>query len=178
MSGEFLGRGAELAALESQYTLRESSAFVPVYGRRRVGKSELILRSLARHEGLYFLGKQAPSALQMREFLGEAARTLNEPLLANASFEGWRDALLAVTERIKGPNKWILALDEFQWMAAASPELPFVLQELWDRHWARSDKLMLIACGSYMGFMEREVLGRESPLFGRRTAQIQLRPFG
>jgi AAA+ ATPase superfamily predicted ATPase len=37
---------------------------------------------------------------------------------------------------------------------------------------------MLIVCGSYMGFMEREVLGRESPLFGRRTAQIQLRPFG
>lgn len=37
--------------------------------------------------------------------------------------------------------------------------------------------MMLILCGSYPGFMEREVLGRRSPLFGRRTAQIRLRPF-
>jgi uncharacterized protein len=175
---EFLGRSAELRLLDAQYELRGSSAFVPIYGRRRVGKSELILQFLARRKGLYFLGKQAPGPLQLREFLGEAARALDEPLLANASFDSWRAALLAVTERIRGPNKWILALDEFQWIAAAAPELPSVLQELWDRHWSRSGKLMLIVCGSYMGFMEREVLGRESPLFGRRTAQIQLRPFG
>src|SRR6185436_16441469 len=44
--------------------------------------------------------------------------------------------------------------------------------------WRDSGRIFLILCGSYVGFMEREVLGRKSPLFGRRTAQIPLRPFG
>ena len=61
---------------------------------------------------------------------------------------------------------------------AASPELPSVLQEKWDRSWRHAGNIVLILCGSYIGFMEREVLGKKSPLFGRRTAQILLRPFG
>jgi AAA+ ATPase superfamily predicted ATPase len=62
-------------------------------------------------------------------------------------------------------------------MVGASPDLPSILQECWDRHWKKTGKLLLILCGSYVGFMEREVLGKTSPLFGRRTAQILLRPF-
>ena len=69
-------------------------------------------------------------------------------------------------------------MDEFQWSAAASPELPSVIQGLWDGSWRHDDKVFLILCGSFVGFMEREVLGRESPLFGRRTGQIHLQPFG
>jgi hypothetical protein len=51
------------------------------------------------------------------------------------------------------------------------------LQELWDARWSKSNALTLILCGSYVGFMEREVLGKKSPLFGRRTAQLRLGPF-
>ncbi len=47
-------------------------------------------------------------------------------------------------------------------MAEASPELPSVLQELWDLEWQRNRQIMLILCGSYIGFMEREVLGEKS----------------
>jgi AAA+ ATPase superfamily predicted ATPase len=82
-----------------------------------------------------------------------------------------------VVDRWKRPEKLILVLDEFQWIAAASPELPSVLQELWDRQWKKSGKVLLILCGSFVGFMEREVLGKGIPLFGRRTAQIRLRAF-
>ncbi|MSU49617.1 MAG: ATP-binding protein, partial [Opitutus sp.] len=64
------------------------------------------------------------------------------------------------------------------WTTESSPELPSVLQEAWDRRWQKSGRIMLILCGSYLGFMEREVLGKKSPLFGRRTAQLLLRPFG
>jgi AAA+ ATPase superfamily predicted ATPase len=52
-----------------------------------------------------------------------------------------------------------------------------VIQELWDRQWSKSGRVLLILCGSYLGFMEREVLGKRSPLYGRRTAHILLRPF-
>jgi AAA+ ATPase superfamily predicted ATPase len=92
--------------------------------------------------------------------------------------DDWRRALLTIGERWQGPGKLVLALDEFQGMASASPELPSILQECWDRHWRESGRILLILCGSLVGFMEREVLGRKSPLFGRRTAQMHLRPFG
>ena len=177
MRQEFVGRSAELRTLEDAF-VAETSAFIPIYGRRRVGKTELILRFLRDRHGVYHVGKQTQGPLQLREFLDEAGVALGEPLLASASFDGWRPALAAVVDRWKGRGKLILAFDEFQWTAAASPELPSVLQELWDRGWKQSGRVFLILCGSYVGFMEREVLGRKSPLFGRRTQQILLRPFG
>lgn len=172
----FRGRKREAAALDAAWR-GNASAFIPVYGRRRVGKSELIVHFMAGKGGVYFVGKRAPGETQITEFLETAARALGEPLLAQARVNGWRDALDLVVRRWTGKRKLILALDEFQWMAEAAPELPSVIQELWDRQWSKSGRVMLILCGSYLGFMEREVLGKKSPLFGRRTAQILLRPF-
>ena len=63
------------------------SGFVPIYGRRRLGKSELILRFLRGKAGIYFLGKQVPAGLQMREFLQESAVALGQPLLAELTPE-------------------------------------------------------------------------------------------
>lgn len=154
-----------------------SSSFIPIYGRRRIGKSELILQFIKGKRSVYHLGKVAPAGLQLRELMQESARALEEPLLASAHSEGWKRALEAVVERVKD-EKLVLVLDEFQWTAGASPELPSVLQELWDRHWKKRGRVMLILCGSFIGFMEREVLGSKSPLFGRRTGQIHLQPFG
>lgn len=171
----FIGREDELALLLAAHE-GTASALIPVYGRRRVGKSELILRFLRDRKGIYLLGKTAPAPLQIHEFLTEAARVLGEPLLA-AVQSAWKEAFLTVTERWTGPEKLVIVLDEFQWMVDASPELPSVIQECWDRHWRDSGRIMVILCGSFIGFMERAVLGKKSPLFGRRTAQIQLRPF-
>ncbi|GDY19428.1 ATPase AAA [Verrucomicrobiota bacterium] len=176
MSTEFVGRQRELAALEAAWKA-EGGALWPVYGRRRVGKSELIVHFMRGKPGLYYVGKQAPGALQLREFLEAAAEALGEPLLATYPAADWSAAFRAVEERWRGPGKFVLALDEFQWLAGASPELPSIIQACWDRRW-KSGKIMVILCGSYLGFMEREVLGKKSPLFGRRTGQMLLKPFG
>lgn len=153
-------------------------SMLPIYGRRRVGKSEMIVHFQKGKSGaIYFMGKRAPAELQIREFLETAAAALGEPLLATQPVTGWGAAFKLVEDRWKGPQKLILALDEFQWMCESSPELPSVIQEAWDRRW-RKGNILLILCGSYLGFMEREVLGKKSPLFGRRTGQILLRPFG
>ncbi len=130
---EFIGRKRELAAL-AQAAAQPGGALVPIYGRRRVGKSELILHFLKARRGIYFLGKQAQAAQQIREFLRLAAQTLDDPVLAGLAPESWQAALQAVLSRWHGPGRLIIALDEFQWIAAASPELPSILQELWDRH--------------------------------------------
>ena len=172
---EFIGRTPELRVLEDAWRRREST-FIPIYGRRRIGKSELILHFLRGKQAIYHVGKVAPAALQLREFLEASAGALGEPLLAQLPGTDWRATLEAVVGRARD-GKLVIVLDEFQWTAGASPELPSVLQELWDRRWKKSGQVMLILCGSFIGFMEREVLGRKSPLFGRRTAQIHLQPF-
>jgi AAA+ ATPase superfamily predicted ATPase len=173
----FIGRARELDLLEAAYTGR-ASAFIPIYGRRRVGKSELILHFLRDKPALYHVGKLAPGRLQLRELLDDAARVLDEPLIAALPDDDWRRALDTIVERWTSPRRLVIALDEFQWSAQAADGLPSILQELWDRKWKKSGKVMLILCGSFIGFMEREVLGKESPLYGRRTAQIKLAPFG
>lgn len=172
----FIGRSAELKLLEGAYRSPRTE-FIPIYGRRRVGKSELILRFFRDHPGLYILGKKAPPQLQIKSFLQEAARALDQPLLASLAVPDWQTAIATVLKQRPTNRKFVLVLDEFQWMAQASPELPSVLQELLDRTWKQEGNVLLILCGSYVGFMEKEVLGQKSPLFGRRTAQVLLRPF-
>ena len=177
---EFIGREAELGLL--QQALRSPrSELIPIYGRRRVGKSELILQFMADKPGVYYLGQQSSTALQVKEFLAEASRALGMPLLAQLRAAGWGQALRTVTEQWSSAHpgtKLVLVLDEFQWIAAASPGLLSELQHCWDRWWRDAGNVLLVLCGSYLGFMEREVLGSKSPLFGRRTAQVHLQPFG
>ena len=177
---DFIGRDAELRLLAQAFESRRS-ALIPIYGRRRVGKSELILQFMADKAGVYYLGQQAPAGLQVREFLVEAGHALDMPLLAELRADDWRQALLTAVGQWAAAHpgsKLVLALDEFQWIAAASPGLLSALQHCWDREWKNAGNVVLLLCGSYLGFMEREVLGKASPLFGRRTAQIHLQPFG
>ena len=173
---EFVGRTRELAALQRAFDSTKSQ-LIPVFGRRRVGKSELLLHFLESHRGIYFLGKESPETLQLRELMATAAQALDEPLLAAVSL-AWKESLEAIVRQWKGTEKLVVILDEFQWMVQAMPELPSIVQELWDRQWQHENRVFVVLCGSYMGFMEREVLGSKSPLFGRRTAQIHLQPFG
>lgn len=173
----FIGRHKELAALRAAYE-SPGSAFWPVYGRRRVGKSALIRHFAEPHPSIFLVGKRgAPAEQLMRELLRAAAVTLEEPLLADAPVDNWKQVIQTIVGRWKGGRKLILVLDEFQWIAEKSPELASVLQELWDVSWQHNGRIFLILCGSYIGFMMREVLGSQSPLFGRRTGQIFLKPF-
>ena len=70
----------------------------------------------------------------------------------------------------------IIAIDEFPYLAASYPAISSMLQSHIDLHWKNS-RLFLILCGSSMSFMEEQVLGYKSPLYGRRTAQFKLHPF-
>jgi len=172
----FVGRKAELTYLENAYK-DQAGQFIPIYGRRRVGKSELILQFIRGKPAIYFLGKESPRYLQIRAFLDNAAHALRQPLLGSLTTDNWQDAIKAVTSQHDGKGKLILVFDEFQWTAKSCPELPSVIQEFWDQDWQKGGNIMLILCGSYLGFMEKKVLGRKSPLFGRRTGQIRLQPF-
>jgi len=173
---KFYGRQVELERLE-EWHREPRLGFVPVYGRRRVGKSHLLLEFLKDKRGIYYLGKQAPAPVQLREFMATAAAALDRPSLAEMNPVDWRAALDHVLEQKPRGQKLVVVLDEFQWIVESDPVLPSHLQERIDRDWRARDDFLLIVCGSFVGFMEREVLGKKSPLFGRRTGQMELKPF-
>lgn len=173
---DFIGRVKELQALEAAYKSGES-AFIPVYGRRRVGKSELIKHFIKNKTAVYFLGKQAPAKLQLQEFLSNSGSALNQPLLKEAAADNWHKAISMTVGLVQAGEPLVLVMDEFQWTVEACPELPSVLQSLIDDDWGGKVQVLLILCGSYLGFMEKKVLGEKSPLFGRRSGQILLKPF-
>lgn len=174
---KFIGRRAELSALERHHASKRS-AMVPVYGRRRVGKTELLLRFIADKPAVYFSATQKLRGPQLADLMRAAATALARPELAETSPHTWEAALRLVVAAAPKGRKLILVLDEFQWLCESSPDLPSVLQRLWDLEWQRGNHVMLILCGSFIGFMEREVLGARSPLHGRRTADLRIEPFG
>lgn len=173
----FVGRRAELAALDRHYRAKRSS-MVPVYGRRRVGKTELLLHFMGGKPAVYFSAAQKLRASQIADLMRAAARSLASPALAESTPSSWEAALRLVVSAGPKERKLILVLDEFQWLCESSPDLPSVLQRLWDLEWQRGNRLMLVLCGSFIGFMEREVLGARSPLHGRRSADLRIQPFG
>ncbi len=174
MAKIFIGRRKELATLATQYD-DPRSKLLPIYGRRRIGKSELILHFLQHKPGLYFLGQKATAEANLKGFCQMAAQFHHDDLLRRSA--SWEEALRETVKHWRGNGKLIITLDEFQWTAQASPELLSIIQGLWDREWRENGKVMLLLCGSQIGFMERDVLGKESPLYGRRTGQLPMYAF-
>ena len=100
----FIGRAAELGMLSRAYRSTRSE-FIPIYGRRRVGKSELVLRFMEDKPGVYYLGQQSSAALQAREFLREAARALGLPISIAPSLDAAPSAPPPTATRCLEPRR-------------------------------------------------------------------------
>lgn len=171
---DFYGRAAELEALEASYA-EDKFSFYVVYGRRRIGKTTLLHKFIEHKPALYFSAQEANEALNLNKFSQELYR-LNNIKAELPAFSSWDAAFSYLTEIIK-EQRLVLVIDEFPYIAAADKSILSLLQHNIDLYW-KDTNLFLILCGSSMSFMQNEVLSYKSPLFGRRTAQIHLKPFG
>ena len=169
----FVGREDELATLEELYG-RQGFQMVVVYGRRRVGKTTLIDEFVKGKRVLYFTGQVQSSALNLRAFSRRVFECFGMPD-STPPFAAWSDAFGFVAERSRG-DRLVFVFDEFPYAARTEPGLPSALQVSIDHGFLQGNVFMVL-CGSSEGFMESEVLGAKSPLYGRRTAQIHLGPF-
>lgn len=169
----FIDREAELRTLERGYA-REGSSFVVVYGRRRVGKTELISRFIRGRRALYYLATEEPERQNLEAFQALAADFLGSDLLRSASVSRWEDVFREVACAC-GPadERAVIVIDEFQYLGAANPAYPSVFQRIWDTM-LKDANVMLVLCGSLVSLMRDQVLSEESPLYGRRTAQIRM----
>lgn len=170
----FVGRTHELSVLEELADSGKPELFV-LYGRRRVGKTELLQRLSEGRRAVYFLAAQVREKDSLRGFREALKEGLGgDPLLDGIEFPDWSTALGFAAERA-GSERLIVVLDEFPYLCDSSKGLPSQIQQFWDTRGKRS-QLMLVLCGSQVSFMEKEVLAERSPLFGRRTGQRRLEP--
>ncbi len=170
----FIGRTRELEVLEELAESGKPELFV-LYGRRRVGKTELLQRLCEGRRAVYFLAAQVREKDNLRGFREALKEGLGgDPLLDGIEFPDWSTALGFAAERAGG-ERLVIVLDEFPYLCDSSKGLPSQVQQFWDTRGKRS-KLMLVLCGSQVSFMEKEVLAERSPLFGRRTGQRRLEP--
>ncbi|KAB8289103.1 ATPase [Bifidobacterium ramosum] len=173
---EFVGRDEELDTLDYHYSLDKFQMIV-VYGRRRVGKTALLSRFCEDRPTLWFTAKEQSAAMNLRGFSTEVRRFFGETE-DSGPFRTWEDAFSYVARKAEGDDRrFVFVFDEFPYAAAVEPSLPSVLQVAID-HRFKATQVMMVLCGSNEGFMESKVLGYHSPLYGRRNAQIQLKPFG
>ncbi|MEC7233423.1 MAG: ATP-binding protein [Planctomycetota bacterium] len=171
----FIGRDDELAVLSELSDSGKPELFV-LYGRRRVGKTELLQRLCSgSHRAVYFLAAQVRERDNLRAFREALKDGLGgDALLDGIEFPDWSTALGFAAERAGG-ERLILVLDEFPYLCDSSKGLPSQIQQFWDLR-GKNSSLMLVLCGSQVSFMEKEVLAERSPLFGRRTGQRRLEP--
>ncbi len=169
----FINREQELESLEDMYRSGKAEFFV-LYGRRRIGKTELLLQFCKNKHTIYFLASQQKEHDHLQQLKQVARQVIDDPLLQNITFNDWETALIYFAQKSQ-QERLILVLDEFQYLCEDNAALSSLIQRFWDLH-GKNSNLFLILCGSQVSFMEREVLAERSPLYGRRTGQLQLMP--
>jgi AAA+ ATPase superfamily predicted ATPase len=172
----FINREAELAQLESQYAI-DSGTLVVLYGRRRLGKTCLLRHFAVDKPHCYFMADRAGECDLRRSLAKAMALAIKEPVLETAEYASWYDLFAAFDRFRPSDQRFVLIFDEYQYLCQVQPAFSSFLQKWWDEHWCRAN-MVLILCGSVTSMMYKETLSGSSPLYGRSSAQLLLRPIG
>lgn len=173
----FIGREHELDILEKMYQRNDFQMMI-LYGRRRIGKTTLLNRFSEGKAAIRYTGTESKDIFNLKE-LGEAVLKYFGTASAGISFDSYAGIFSYISESVKHSEegrRHLIIIDEYPYIAQMAPEISSLLQREIDREWS-SLNIMLVLCGSSIRFMEDGVLSERSPLYGRRTGQLDLMPF-
>ncbi|MGP6207700.1 ATP-binding protein [Cuniculiplasma sp. SKW3] len=174
----FVDRIEEMKILENELNKDDASLFI-IYGRRRVGKTELISRFIG-NRGVYFLATAEGDRENINNFKAIISKFLGDDSILRANFNDWFSFFTVLAssrsfqERVR-VSKIIIAIDEFPYLIEANQAIPSVFQKIYDTI-LKQMNVMLILSGSSISMMENEVLSYRSPLYGRRSGQLKIQP--
>ncbi|MCL2158822.1 MAG: ATP-binding protein [Oscillospiraceae bacterium] len=169
----FVGRTKELQRLNERYNSGEFEC-VAIYGRRRVGKTELIKEFIKGKKAIFFTALEDEYEANLDAFSTAVFEALNDGQV-EISFKSIDD-LFSHVHKAAQKEHLILAIDEYPYLAQSKKAVSSVLQRDID-HKFKNTNIFIILCGSSMSFMEHQVMGYKSPLYGRRTGQFKILPF-
>lgn len=175
MAYQFVDREKEMSFLEQKYS-SGSAELIIIYGRRRVGKTELIKQSMAHTplKSLYLLGELQKENQLSSIYSNIAGISLDDDFLKNSPLNTWQ-AFFDYLTRYIDKYGMILVFDELPYIHKTNPNFISILQFFWDEKW-KNMNLKLILCGSSISMMQKIALSYSSPIYGRRTGQIDLQP--
>ena len=169
----FVGREKELQILNKQYE-SGNFEFTVLYGRRRIGKTQLLKEFIKDKNSIYYMAIEAGYNTNLN-LLSKNIYSNTEKSSYLSPFPDFNQLFNYISD-ISKDRRLVLIIDEYPYLAQSAPEISSIIQNFCDHEW-KNTKLHLVLCGSSMSFMENQVLGIKSPLYGRRTAQIKLKPF-
>ncbi len=162
---KFIDRKEELQFLEERY-MHEGFDFIVIYGRRRIGKTELIKNFAKDKPYVYMLCNKAGTRANIKRFKQEIAKSFKEAEIATEELEEIFSYLT------KSKDKLVVVLDEFSYLVEKDDSIPSVFQIVIDQVLKDKD-IMLIICGSSISMME-SLLGYKNPLYGRKTGHMKI----
>lgn len=171
--GSFYCREEELRKMNSRYENGKFECLV-IYGRRRVGKTALINEFCKDKPTIFFSALNTTDRENLEVFSKAIMAYERQEAVDCPTFPSFDSALNELTLLTKD-KRVVVVIDEYPYLAKAKPAISAMLQHLIDHKWSDS-KMYLVLCGSSMSFMENQVLGQESPLYGRRTGQFKIEP--
>ena len=164
-------RENELRDMNRRYNKGNFECLI-VYGRRRVGKTALI-NEFCKNKPTVFFSALNASDKENLEALSKAIYEKDHPGMDSAPVYQSFDAAFDEITRMAEKERLVFVIDEYPYLAKANKSISSRLQHIIDHTW-KNGQLYLILCGSSMSFMEYQVLGYESPLYGRRTGQYKI----
>jgi AAA+ ATPase superfamily predicted ATPase len=170
---KFINRHQEMIRL-NRLIRSPKAGVVVIWGRRRIGKTRLLLEWTHQHQGVYYVADESAASIQRKYFATVIEQAL--PGFSQVEYPDWmtlltrlaRDALHA---KWRGP----IVIDELPYLVSVSPELPSILQKFID-HEAKRAKLIIALCGSSQRLMQGAILDSSAPLYGRADEIIKLKP--
>lgn len=166
----FVDRKKELEVLEECWDSKKFE-FLVIYGRRRIGKTELIKEFIKNKKGIFFLCSNRKPLYNLKKFSEKISEFMGIPSVSFSNFPDAFDALLS-----KARGKVVIVIDEFGYLIRKDSGTLSDFQEIVDEK-LKDKNILLILCGSSITLMETNVLGLKSPLYGRATKQIKVQPF-
>ncbi len=171
---KFYDRKEELELLFQINKLSEKSSQMTVLiGRRRVGKTRLVLKSIEKQDYLYFFIAKKEEKLLCEEFVEEIKIKLKTDIFGEITT--FKD-LFALLIEISKTKHFTLIIDEFQEFYNVNSSVYSDMQNIWDKN-KDAAKMNLILCGSIYSLMKKIFENSKEPLFGRANERIYLKPF-
>ena len=171
---KFYDREKELKILQDNWVKSErKSLFTVVIGRRRIGKTALLLHTQNSQRMLYLYVSKDNEHVLMEKFQHAAADSLGLQIYGRVeTFAQFFETLM----QFGRDNHFTVVLDEFQNLLKVNPAIPSHIQDIWDRY-HNDTHVNLIACGSIFSMMHKIFDNDDEPLYGRKDCEIKLRPF-
>jgi len=169
----FIGRETELQFLNDAFN-SDKAEFIMLYGRRRVGKTELLNEFCADKSCIFYTCREYTDRKQLQSFTDKIHSYKIKAFEYVDCFNNWEMAFSSVLQ-IPTTAKKLLVIDEFPYACKVNESIPSILQVLWDEK-LRHENVMIILCGSAMSFIEKELLAEKNPLYGRTTGIYKMKP--